>query len=433
MNARLRYRLLGMIWLLLTGCSKDFLEVQYPQMLSPSENFAELKKLAVALDPKLSESTRSLVAKTLQECSLYSGGVQIMDKPARVSGPNPKDYIDALIKRTPSIQEAHGILTIQVEEGAALSQLDKNQAVVIQDLKELSWYPSYGVPSTTTLGFPQRPEVAPQWKSKKREALVRTEKLQYIIRLVLYNRVSGKVIEDRVINSQSVLANYSRKSSLKSERFVSMVERSVLDEALFYSCPARTQVKRRLFYMKNADALGQMVNEGVDLAKENRWNLAMTKWTNVTLKDPKQAFALHNLAVAQERQGEFFKAWDNFRLAQQGPLSKILPEKVFDELKAAYMPQVEIAGLFPQVAFVTGGNWVYLHASDAKLDEGRNYSVYRIEPLIPPDTSRTGGQLVREVGVIRVVGSGDLYIPARIREYLADAPIKPGDFLIPEI
>jgi hypothetical protein len=175
------------------------------------------------------------------------------------------------------------------------------------------------------------------------------------------------------------------------------------------------------------------VNEGVDLAKDNRWNLAITKWTNVTLKDPRHAYALHNLAVAQERQGEFFKAWENYRLAQQGPLSKILPDKVFDELKKTYLPHTDLSGLYPQIAYLTGGNWVYLHATDLKLDEGRNYSVYRIEPLIPPDTSRTGGQMLREVGVLRVMGSSDLYLTARIREYLAESPLKPGDFLIPEI
>ncbi len=429
----MRAALFGLFALLLGSCAKDEIEVQYPQMLNTAEQYSELKKLVVAVDPKLSDTARALIQKTLQECALYEGGVQMLDKPARVSGPNPKDYFDALIKRTPSLQDAHGIITLQVEESTALSQLDKTQAMVFQDLKDINWFPSYGIPTPQTLGFPQKPEIAPEWKIKKREALVRTEKLQYIVRFVLYNRVTGKIIEDRVINSQSVLANYSRKSSLKSERFVAMVERSVLDEALFYACPARNIVKRKLHYQKHPDALGQMVNEGVDLVRENRWALAATKWTNVLLKDPKQAFALHNLAVHQERQGDFFKAWENFRLAAQAPLSKLIPERVYDELRAAYLPAVDTAGVFPQVAFVTGGNWVYVHSTDTKLDEGRTYSVYRIEPLIPPDTSRTSGQLVREIGVVRVVGSGDLYIPARIREYVQDAPIKPGDLLIPDL
>ena len=66
------------------------------------------------------------------------------------------------------------------------------------------------------------------------------------------------------------------------------------------------------------------------------------------------------------------------------------------------------------------------------MQEKRNYSLYRIEPIINPDSSRTTGLAIREVGVVRVFPGNDRYYTGRLREFLFDQPVKPGDFVIAE-
>src|SRR4051812_42280575 len=116
----------------LTACSKDLLEVQYPQMISPAEAYSELTKLAVGIDAKLDPVLREEVMKSLKACPLFTD-VSAMDKPVRVSGSNPKDYFDALIKRSQQAQLSQGIMSIQIEDNSESSQLEKSQSFVLAD------------------------------------------------------------------------------------------------------------------------------------------------------------------------------------------------------------------------------------------------------------------------------------------------------------
>ncbi|MFY7928764.1 MAG: hypothetical protein ACOVS5_07820, partial [Oligoflexus sp.] len=397
----------------------------------PLESYTEMTKLTVGIDPKLDPELRDQILRSLRECSTFTE-VTAMDKPVRVSGSNPKDYFDALIKRSPQAQTSQGIMSVQIEDNTQNSQLDKSQALVFADQPTSDWYPSYGVPILGTIGFPSLPEMAPQWKMKKRDTYVRSERSQFIVRFALYNRVSGKMVHDRLISNQSLLQNYSRKPTLKKAKFQKIVERSVIDEVMFFACPAKDLVKRKLYYMAEPDALGLMSNEGVELAEDDRWPLAATKWNNVLLKDAKHAIAHHNLGVYFERQGDVFKAIEHFKSARQGPLSRLLPDRIYEELRSRYLPKLDGASFYPQVAFVTGGNWVYIQSPDAEMQEKRNYSLYRIEPIINPDSSRTTGLAIREVGVVRVFPGNDRYYTGRLREFLFDQPVKPGDFVIAE-
>jgi len=421
---------LGGLVLGLAACSKDLVEVQYPQMVSPVEAYTELTKLAVGIDPKLDPVLREEVMKALKACPLFTD-VSAMDKPVRVSRTNPKDYFDALIKRSQQAQLSQGIMSIQIEDNSESSQLEKSQAFVLADQAANDWYPSFGVPTVGSLGFPKRPEVAPKWTLRKRDTYVRAEKMQYIVRFVMYNRVGGKIIHDRIVANNSTLLNYSRKPTLKKPKFTELVQRSVMDEIMFYACPAKEQVTRRLYYVKNPNADGEQINEGVDLADENRWSLAATKWTNVLLKDKRNVVAHHNLGVHYERAGELFQAMDHFKQARFGKAGKLM-DNVIEEIRTKYQPRVDGAAVYPQVSFVTGGNWAFVRSDDMEMADGQTYSLYRFEPVVNPETSRTMGLSIREVGLFKVAAPAPQYYPGRIKEFLIDYPVKPGDFVIVE-
>ncbi|HYX38755.1 MAG TPA: hypothetical protein VE954_37090 [Oligoflexus sp.] len=421
---------LGAFILGLTACSKDLLEVQYPQMISPAEAYTELTKLAVGIDGKMDPVLREEVMKGLKACPLFAE-VAAMDKPVRVSGSNPKDYFDALIKRSQQAQLSQGIMSIQIEDNSESSQLEKSQAFVLADQAANDWYPSFGVPTVGSLGFPKRPEVAPKWTLRKRDTYVRAEKMQYIVRFVMYNRVAGKIVHDRIVSNTSTLLNYSRKPTLKKPKFTELVQRSVMDEIMFYACPAKDQVTRKLYYVKNPTPDGEQINEGVDLAEDNRWSLAATKWTNVLLKDKKNIIAHHNLGVHYERSGEIFQAMDHFKQARLGKAGKLM-DNVIEEIRNQYQPRVDGAAVYPQVTFVTGGNWAFVRSDDMEMVDGQTYSLYRFEPVVNSETSRTTGLSIREVGLFKVASPSTQYYPGRIKEFLIDYPVKPGDFVIVE-
>jgi hypothetical protein len=427
---RLKTGVLGAVALSLTACSKDLLEVQYPQMISPVEAYTELTKLAVGIDSKMDPVLRDEVMKVLKACPIFTE-VAAMDKPVRVSGSNPKDYFDALIKRSQQAQLSQGIMSIQIEDNSESSQLEKSQAFVLADQATNAWYPSFGIPAVGTLGFPKKPEVAPKWTLRKRDTYVRAEKLQYIVRFVMYNRVAGKIVHDHIVSNTSTLLNYSRKPTLKKPTFTGLIQRSVMDEIMFYACPAKNQVKRKLYYVKNPNPDGEQINEGVDLAEENRWPLAATKWNNVLLKDKKNAVAHHNLGVHYERSGEIFQAMDHFKQVRAGKSGKLL-DNVIDEIRTQYQPRMDGTAVYPQVSFVTGGNWAFVRSDNKGMMEGQTYSLYRFEPVVSPENSRTVGLSIREVGLFKVGSPSAQYYPGRIKEFLIDYPVKPGDFVIVE-
>jgi hypothetical protein len=243
--------------------------------------------------------------------------------------------------------------------------------------------------------------------------------------------VGGKIIHDRVVANNSTLLNYSRKPTLKKPKFTELAKRAVMDEIMFYACPAKEQVTRRLYYVKDPNAEGEQINEGVNLADENRWSLAATKWTNVLLKDKKNLIAHHNLGVHYERSGEIFQAMNHFKQARSGK-SGTLMDNVIEEIRTKYQSRVDGSAIYPQVSFVTGGNWAYVRSDAMAMTEGQTHSLYRFEPVVNPETSRTMGLLIREVGLLKVAATAPQYYPGRIKEFLIDYPVKPGDFVITE-
>lgn len=425
-------KLVALVWICVgLGCSKTMLEVKYPQMISSAEAYTELSKLTVALDGKLDASLRDKILASLKTCPLFTE-VSSMDKPVRVSGSNPKDYFDALIKRSQQAQTAQGLMSIQIENFTENSQLEKSQSLVLTDLPNSDWFATVGLPIAGTMAFAGHPELAPAWSLKRRDTYIRSDKIQYILRFVMYNRVAGKIVHDRVVSNTSSLFNFSRNPSLKKAKFVELVQKSVIDEILFYACPAKQNVTRHIYYQKKPDPNTDQINEGADLVDQNRWNLAATKWNNVLLKDKKNALAHHNLGVHYERSGDFFQALEHFKQVRHGSFAKIIPENVYDEIRKDYQPHQAGAALYPQVSFVTGGNWAFVRSDDLELTDVRPYSLYRLEPTVNTETSRATGLTVREVGVFKMTAQVDDLYSGRIKEFLIDYPVRPGDFLIAE-
>lgn len=414
----------------LSTCAKTSVEVSYPQLLGPAEAYAELKKLAVGIDPYLAPDLREALLTSLKNCPSFQE-IVVLEKPVKVSGTNPKDYLEAFIKTSEIAQSAQGILSLQIEVNTQSASSEKAQVWVIDDKPTFTWSGPISTPFLASLGQPQQPEISHPRRSKRRDTLVRFDKTNFVARFVVYNRVKGTIIHDRVLSNQSTLQNYSRKSGIKKANFLKMVEKSVVDEALFYSCPVRGELTRNLYYgPQPEDATSLMINEGIELAEDDRWTLAASKWTNVLLKDPKQAIAQHNLGVHYEKQGDILKALEHYRLAALSPQAASVGHLVYDELLKSFQPPLGLKSLYPQIAFLSGSGWVYIRAEGANIPATRVFSVYRIEPNLAPDLLENQGVALREIGRVRLQASFDGYFTGRLRDQLVDAPVKAGDFVI---
>lgn len=414
----------------LSHCSKTALEVSYPQMLVPAEGYSELKKLAVGIDPYLAPELRDALLKNLQSCPAFQE-VVLLEKPVKISGTNPKDYLDAFIKTSEVAQAAQGILSLQIEVNKQSSSSEKSQVWVFDDKPAFDWAGSLTRPFTDSLGLATEPELTQPRRGKRREALVRSDKTQFVARFVVYNRVKGAILHDRVFSHQSQLQNFSRKSGIKKGPFLKMVEKAIVDEATFHACPVRSEVTRQLYYGQNpADPNAAMINEGIELAKDDRWPLAASKWSNVLIKNPKQGLAQHNLAVHFERQGELLKAMEHYRKASLSPEASTLIAPVYDEILKNFQAPSGQKPLYPQVAFVSGSGWVYVRSEGDKIPEKRVFSVYRIEASLAPDLLSSQGLSLKEIGRLRLQAYDKGYFTGRVREQLVDFPVKAGDFII---
>ncbi len=414
----------------LCACAKTSTEVSFVQQLTPTEGYSELKRLAFSIDPYLDPELRESMIAGLKTCTAFQE-ITVLEKPVKVSGTNPKDYLDAFIKTSEVAQNAQGILSLQIEANTQSSNTEKVQLWSFEEKPTIEWGGAASAPFLGTLGLGDMPEPNPQRRYKRRETLVRSEKTQFVVRLVVYNKLKGAVIHDRLLSSQSSLYNYSRKAGIKKNTFLKTVEKSLVKEAMFHACPSRDTVTRKLYYGKDpADPSTPAINEGIELAMDDRWTLAAAKWTNVLIKAPKQPFALHNLGVHFERQGELLKALGQYREASMSRQATMLDSIVYDEILRNYQPPLGSQPLYPQVAFVNGDGWIYIRAESIKIPKKRTFSVYRIDAALTPDQLHSQGLNLREIGVIRLQSAFNGYYTGRMRDQLVDFPVRAGDFLI---
>lgn len=406
---------------LLSACASRSVEVSFPQMLQPAGGFAQMNQLAVSLDPALGEALKKDVMDELKACPLYKT-VKLIDKPLSVEGKNSGEFFEAYLKKSGVSLRSHGILNVQVEHSEESVERQPAQVMGYFDQPKHEWVPSFGIPRVGVAGVPDLMELAPDTKARLRKAKEKTLKVQKVLRIYLYNSNLHKVVVDRVSNNRSTLASFSRRPGLRKAGFQKMIDRNILSEIVFSACPIQGDMVRRVHRAPDTVKEAATINAGVDLT-ETDWSAAAGKWTDALENDPKNVYAHHNLGVAFEREGDVLEALKHYRQVRKRF------GDAYSDLLTQFIPQEEDFNLYPQVSFITGGNWVFVSSQNVAI-QPINASVFRMTTVVDSQTQKPIGLNLREIGTLRFVADGEDYRLARIREFLADTPVKAGDAII---
>ncbi|TAJ99356.1 hypothetical protein EPO44_10605 [bacterium] len=403
---------------LLSACSTGEMKVEFDQVLLP--HFSDIGKLAVVLDGEFEPNVREEIVDALRKCPLYTD-IRVIDKPFTVGGTAAEEGFDIHLNRY--AKNSGGLLRIRMEHKESSEEAEKAQSFLLFDQASYEWFPSFGVPRFGTMGFATGMEIGPEVKKRRRSPLVRTNRVQQVYRMSLFNKSLGKMVLDRVGKNISAFSSFSRDPGLKKAQFEALVQGSLLQDINFYSCPPSEPVTRHLYSAGTNSSTGRTVDEGIDAAKDDDWTEAAARWNEVLASDPKNTLAHHNIAVYYERQGDIKEALRHYRL---GFRDKRVKEDAFGDIIGRFLPQDE--ELESLVAQVTGGNWIFVDVPEG--ERRTKASAYRVTPIIDPDSSRVIGQTLKEIAVLRFVSSQETRRAARVREYLLDTPIRAGDIVI---
>ncbi|MBC7532483.1 MAG: hypothetical protein H7318_12990 [Oligoflexus sp.] len=403
---------------LMTACLSGETKVEFDQVLLP--HFTEIGKLAVVLDGEFEPELREKILDDLRQCPLYTD-IRIVDKPLTVGNAAAEEAFNLHLNRF--AKNSGGLLRIRMEHKETSEETEKSQSFLLFDQATYDWFPSFGVPRFGTMGFANRMEIAPEVKKRRRTPMVRTNRLQQVYRMSLYNKSSGKMVLDRVGKNISAFSSFSKDPGFKQPQFEALVRSSLLQDISFYSCPPSEPVVRHLYSAGTNSTTSRSIDEGISSAKDDDWTDAAARWNEVLASDPKNALAHHNIAVFYERQGDLTEALKHYRL---GFRDKRIQEDSFGDIIGRFLPQDE--GMESLVAQVTGGNWIFVDVPEG--ERRTKASAYRVTPIIDPDSSRVIGQTLKEIAILRFVSSQETRRAARVREYLLDSPIRAGDIVV---
>jgi hypothetical protein len=402
----------------LVACASQQREVEFIQVLLPNRD--DIGRLAVVLDGEISPRVQESIIESLKACPLYSE-VKFIDKPLNLQSEATAEAFDQFLQK--NAKGFGGLLRFRMEHLDKAESSEKTLSFALSDLPTYDWYPSFGVPRINTLGFADRFEIGPEVDIRKRNPVVKTNRYTQVYRMSLYHKPLNEIILDRVAKNISSLSLFSKGSGLTRARFENQIRDSVLKDIGFYACPPSTLTVRHIYYTLAQSNVAQLVREGFDAATGGDWDGAARSWNEAIAKDPKNALAHHNLGVYHERLGDTLGALPHYRI---GFRDKRVQEDVFGQIVGRSLPSSD--PMEASVALVTGGNWIFV---DVPAGEKRTRaSVFRVTPIVDPDSSRVTGQTLKEIALLRFVTSQESRRAARVREYLLDSPVRPGDMVI---
>ena len=327
----------------------------------------------------------------------------------------------------PKSKSFNGLLSMNLNIKKIKKRMEKSTAFRYLDRKSQGWYSNYGIPTVPFRGYSSQLEMAPKQKLGRKSIYIRYTDYEYKLDYALYNRVTGKVAIEGSVSTQSTFSVFSGKPPVKRKEIQKMVLTGLKNQVVAQLC-SETKFIEQIYTAPSGSPAANLVNEGVNLAKQNRWKLAATKWENAVSKDSKNSVAHHNLGVYYEFNGSPTKALPHYKKSRKGKLTKlILKPRYQDFINKYQLPNVK--GMLPQISFITAGNWVYIYKNDNKLSINKKYSVFRLELNRNQEQTIIGTHL-REVGSVKLVMDQGQFAVGRIKLTVAEYPLLPGDYLV---
>ncbi|MFW7381874.1 MAG: hypothetical protein ACOH5I_23915 [Oligoflexus sp.] len=410
------------------SCSKKFIDVKFSSFHLPVEGYQELSTLLVIMDQDAPVHLRGELQRQLSDCSPFAK-IEFQQESlsfAQLKRDGISNFFKAYIAKNKLAQKSQGMLILDLAHQKIDNNLERSKAIQYNDEEQYLWFANHAFPDE--FGFAKRLYLAPEQKLKSQSILIRNHIYEWKFPFVFYNRVSNQVIAQDQLLQRSMLSNFSKSPALKHQD----VEKKIL-EGMAHSlkqqvCAGTTQVEQ-IYYHPKKDQAALLVNEGVDLAKENRWPLAATKWKNALLQNKNDAIAHHNMAIYLEKSGKLAEAVVHLKKAASGENQAFILKPRHQSFSKQYEQISDSDTILAQISFVSSGNWVHVQGFDQELSLDRSYSIYRIDAIRDRQLKSIGTHM-REVGTIRIMERTERFWLGRIEQSTVDYPIKAGDFII---
>lgn len=411
--------------LILSGCLKTKLEVEYELTRFPNEDFDNISIVGIPRIEGLGAQESAYLALQLRECRQPKPTVYI-DSLLDTTWQSDKVLVNSLERSVPSTpmgKKSHGMLVVRVVKDDFQTNFKGSRLIKVKDKESHDWFSGYGRARTNFAGTL---ELAPEFKTDA--YTVDLKKDRYDIRLgyVYYNTRKKAIIHKAEIAGTIKINSYSAEPPIDPAKAKKILIHNLLDQIVYRVCDQTSLIKRTIVATKGKSKVDNLLQEGIQAADKNQWKVAAEKWEQVIKEDPKNVMAHQNLGIYFEKSGNPVKAADHFlKLAQ---LSK--KDHFYDDVIDANFPLVDAKDSEPRVFAVSGGNWVtILGGWNDSLDENKVYSVYRVRRIQDVKTRETSGLDLYQVGRVKIMKGTKPYFYARPIEYLSGFGIEIGDIV----
>lgn len=411
--------------LLLNGCLKTKLELEYELTRFPNEDFENISIVGIPRIEGLGAQESAYLAMQLRECRQPKPTVYI-DSLLDATWQSDKILISSLERSVPSTpmgKKSHAMLVVRVVKDDFQTTFKGSRLIKVKDKDTHDWFPGFGRARTNFAGTI---EIAPEFKTDA--YVVDLKKDRYDIRLgyVYYNTRKKAIMHKAEIAGTIKINSYSAEPPIDPAKAKKILIRNLLDQIVYRVCDHTAVVKRTIVATKGKSKIDNLLQEGIQAADKNQWKIAVEKWEQVIKDDPKNVMAHQNLGIYFEKSGYPTKAADHFLKVAQ--LSK--REHLYDDVMEANFPLVDAKDSEPRIIAVSGGNWVtILGGWNEAIDDNKVYPVYRVRRIQDTKTRETSGLDLYQVGRVKIVKGTKPYFYARPIEYLSGFGIEIGDIV----
>jgi len=408
-------------------------EIEFDLYRSPMASYKEMTAIGVTNIDGLTQASTDYLTNKIKRCGQFSTTKQLDTKFSLKENDVKKlgKSIGSQMDGFKDARSVHGALIVKVIRNKGSITKQNRKLVLLKEKSEYQWFPSFGNWPYKSYGFTGSSEVAPVTKAVIRDVGSSTRRYDISIKFALYNKVIKKVVYQDTYSARSSVTNYSGQSNDIGRKLRQSMTQGILDRIVMKICPKVKKVERNLYARGTDDKIDTMIQAGIELAEDGRWQPAATKWRNAILEDKSNALAHHNLGVFYEKHGDIPKAAEYFDKAEGKNYWKIIEKNRYETTIDEFVPRIEMDKLQPRIITVSGGKWLTIIGGPSKkFKKGKTYPLFRSVRHSPKPKFVAEGIDLVEVGRIKVVKRNGSVVLARIKEFIEDERVEIGDVVL---
>lgn len=407
------------------------LGVSFEAKKHPTDDFKEISSLAVSKIKGLTLESSKYLSKQMEQCPQYVKTTLIRHHIplGNAKRPNSIDKIDQIIRSYTEARNTEGVLIVNLTQNTA-NLIKKNTMLnSYHSTGSFNWTPGHGHWEMGSFGLSPQAELAPNFTLTKIKVGTHTWDYVTSLKYMLYNKILKKPAQQGSLKFKVRLTSYSSRSNKYSSFVRQLMTQSLLDQVAFNTCTSLATVQRTLYARGTSDKVDELLQHGLELVEEGRWDSAADKWKNALLEDPNNALTHHNLGVYYEYKGYTNLSAEHFKKVNKRKYRKLIKPRRYPQIISEQLPKDAVEIYQPRVFTVSNGRWVRIVGGNHKLFRtGQSYPVFKVKNIHTKNS--VSGIEATETGSISIVGKQKNFILAEIKEQLAGSPIEMGHIIL---